>query len=151
MEEVILRFPLLGEKIFKILSNKSIIQSKMVSRSWNLFITNEKFYKQLIIYENLQKDLDENGYTPLHLAAENGNLEKCKLIVEHVENKNPRTNMDMGWTPLHLAVRNGHFDVCKLIIERVKDKNPAIKDGWTPLHDAGGHSILHRQERVGGW
>ena len=45
MEEVLLRFPHLGDRIFKILSNNGLIQCKMVSKTWYHFITNEKFYK----------------------------------------------------------------------------------------------------------
>ena len=82
-----MRFPHLGEKIFKVLSNKNVIKCNIVGRSWHLFITNDKFYKKRIFYENLQKDVD-NGFTPLHTAATTGDFQKCKLIIEHVENKN---------------------------------------------------------------
>ena len=116
MEEVLLRFPHLGVRIFKISSNKDLVNCKMVSRSWYHFIVNQKFYNQKVYYENLQKDVDQYGYTPLHKAAGNGNLQKCKLIIDHVENKNPTNTMD-GWTPLHFAALNGHLDVCKLITE----------------------------------
>ena len=88
MEEVILRFPHLGEKIFKILSNKNVVKCNLTSRSWHIFITNEKFYKKRVFYENLQKDVD-HGNTPLHIAARKDDLQQCKLIIENVENKNP--------------------------------------------------------------
>ena len=88
MEEVILRFPHLGEKIFKILSNKNVVKCNLTSRSWHIFIKNKEFYKQRVFYENLQKDT-LSGNTPLHLAAKIGDLQQCKLIIENVENKNP--------------------------------------------------------------
>ena len=43
MEEVILRFPLLGQQIFDSLSNEDLVKSKKVSRSWQDFINNQKF------------------------------------------------------------------------------------------------------------
>lgn len=89
MEELLLRFPHLGEGFFKICNMKDLIKCKMVSRSWYHFITSEQFYKQRVHYENLQKDVDSSGYTPLHHAAKDGKLEKCKLIITHVGNKNP--------------------------------------------------------------
>ena len=89
MEELLLRFPHLGEEFFKILRNKDLIKCKMVSRSWYRFITRENFYKQKVHYENLQKDVDRSGYTPLHHAAKDGKLQKCKSIITHVGNKNP--------------------------------------------------------------
>ena len=134
MEEVLLRFPHIGEKTFKKLSNKNLAKCKTVSKTWNKFITNEKFYKQRVNYENLQKDVDRDGKTQLHKKARDGQLSECKLIIDHVENKNPTD--EFGLTPLHEAVILGHLDVCKLIIKRVEDKNPAKKSGYTPLHFA---------------
>ena len=58
--------------------------------------------------------MDNSGWTPLHEAAKNGELLKCKSIIENLDNKNPTD--DFGQTPLHLAAANGHLDVCKLII-----------------------------------
>ena len=135
MEEVLLRFPQLGQKIFKLLSNENLIKCKSVCRSWNLFITNEKFYKKRkqVFCENLQKTLDKHGNTFLHKAAKNGDLQKCKLVIDNVESKNPVNNH--GDTPLHKAAMKGHLDICKLIIEKVEDKNPAKKYGGTPLHE----------------
>ena len=45
--------------------------------------------------------IDCNGWTPLHCAAENGHLSVCKLIVENVDDKNPKDFM--GTTPIHLT------------------------------------------------
>ena len=91
-----------------------------------------------------------SSVTPLHLAAKNGNISICKLITEHVLDKNPTAShidleeeltehristRDQG-TPLHLAAYNGHFSVCELIINDISRKNPKDEDGWTPLHSA---------------
>ena len=51
--------------------------------------------------------------TPLHLAAENGHFEICRMIMDSVEDKNPADQW--GTTPWHEAERNGHYDICKLI------------------------------------
>ena len=64
-----------------------------VNRTWYHFITNEKFYKQRVHYENLQKkNVDFNGQTPLHKAAKDGQLSECKVIIDNVENKSPADN-----------------------------------------------------------
>ena len=34
--------------------------------------------------------MDNDGSTPLHYAARNGYLEVCKLIMNNVQEKNPR-------------------------------------------------------------
>ena len=59
MEELLWRFPLIGTKTFKRLSNQSLAKSKTVSRVWYNFITNEKFYKLRVRFENIQKDISE--------------------------------------------------------------------------------------------
>ena len=46
MEEVLWRFPHIGEQTFKKLSNINLAKWKTVSKTWYHFITNEKFYKQ---------------------------------------------------------------------------------------------------------
>ena len=74
-----------------------------------------------------------NG-TAIHMAATNGNLAMCRLILGMVHDKNPCN--DTGLTPLHLAAANGHFEVCALLIENTSDKNPSDIHGQTPLHHA---------------
>ena len=61
------------------------------------------------------------GLTPLHYAAMRGQLEMCKLILEMVDNKNPRTHHAIygKWTPLDWAEENGHFEVCRLITSAI--------------------------------
>ena len=71
--------------------------------------------------------------TPLHLAAQAGHLKICKLILEEVEERSPRENLQ-GDTPLHYAARKGHLEVYKLIADSVQDKNPVDKYGNTPFH-----------------
>ena len=80
-----------------------------------------------------------NG-TAIHMAAINGNLAICRLILEMVHDKNPGN--DTGLTPLHLAAKNGHYEVCALLIENISNKNPSDINGDTPLHDAAKNEYL---------
>ena len=88
----------------------------------------------------LKKWLD----TPLHAAANNGDLKSYQLIMENVADKNPanpyKYNMKEGMsgktTPLHLAAKNGDFNVFKLIFNNVDDKNPIDDSKNTPFHFA---------------
>lgn len=55
---------------------------------------------------------DVQGMTSLHLAAKNGHLECCKLIL----NKRPSMvnwKDNGGWTPLVWACENSHVDIVK--------------------------------------
>ena len=135
MEDMLCKFPHLGQQIFKKLSNKSLAICKKVTRSWEYFIINEKFYKQKVYYTIKQKERDSKGRTPLHIAAEEGKVSECKLIIENVEDKHPKDHS--GRTPLYLAARKGHLSVCQLIVNNVKDKNSKINNGGCmPLHVA---------------
>jgi ankyrin repeat protein len=71
-------------------------------------------------------------------------LEIYKLIIENVQNKNPRSNI--GNTPLHAAAEGGHMDICKLILESIQPtfaidgqicklniENPMNDFGYTPF------------------
>ena len=71
--------------------------------------------------------------TPLHLAAENGHFDVCKLILENVVSKNPVAFN--GLTPLHSAAKGGHLDIIKLLIDNGVDRRPLFH-GRTPLQEA---------------
>ena len=85
-----------------------------------------------------------------HMAAANGHLAICELIIENAKDKNPKSfvgphlhpyNGSDGYdlTPLHLAANNGHFEICTLIIEMVENKNPKsgmALEGMTALEMA---------------
>ena len=74
------------------------------------------------------------GGTPLHIAAENGHLSVCKLIIPHLRDQNPPRRYNYGRIPLHLAAINGHFDVFKLFFENIKNPKNQFWEGETPLH-----------------
>ena len=96
-------------------------------------------YDQLTAYQVIMENNPiinpECGYmTPFHMAAKHGHFSICELIINNVEDKNPK-NVD-GETPLHYAVEGGFLEICKLIIEKVIDKNPKDECGITPLDHA---------------
>ena len=104
------------------------------------------------IFENTEdkNPRDVDGQTPLHIAAENGCLDICELILKNpdVKDKNPRLGnrwvRDLkGETPLHLAAKGGHLEVCQLILTYAEDKNPKRSDGMTPGQMAHKHDCRH--------
>merc|ERR1712203_1303004 len=67
--------------------------------------------------------------TPLHYATTKGFFEICSLILENIEDKNPKADRD--WTPLHLAARYGQLEICKLIMKYITTR---ILQMWPMLH-----------------
>ena len=96
-------------------------------------------HKRFSLYPSMDKNpMDENGWTPFHLAAKHGHEEVCQLIMENIPEINP-PGCNSKATPLHLAAWNGHLSICKMIIEKLPDKSVKhvnLKDGIdnTPLH-----------------
>jgi len=90
---------------------------------------------------------DDEGWTPLHLAAIRGHLDLCQMIIEKIDYNNLANNdkafvkfYSVKWTPLHWAIHRGHVEVCRLILSKTNNKNPKFDDGNTLLHlvvDAG--------------
>lgn len=78
----------------------------------------------------------ENGITPLHVAAFHGNIEKVKKLLQDKPTHLNATD-SYGWTPLHDAVINGHTEIVKLLLAAGAQVNMQdIEEAYTPLHEA---------------
>jgi hypothetical protein len=64
-------------------------------------------------------------------AAEFGNLESCRILLQNGEN--PDTADSEGNSALMLAAQNGHLDICKALLERGCNVNLAKAKGTTAL------------------
>jgi ankyrin repeat protein len=60
--------------------------------------------------------ITDDGNTPLHLAADRGHLEVCRLLLDWGAKLD--TMCGMKDTALHHAARFGHLPVVKLLVER---------------------------------
>ncbi|WP_265042251.1 ankyrin repeat domain-containing protein [Wolbachia endosymbiont (group B) of Melanostoma mellinum] len=76
---------------------------------------------------------DKNGNTLLYSAAEIGDLNLVKLLLDNGANIEAK-NGEYQATPLHGAVENYRIDVVKLLLNRGANVNAEDKDNWTPLH-----------------
>ena len=74
---------------------------------------------------------DDRGWSPLMLAAFNGDLELAKVFIGLSGNVNLKDSG--GFTPLHWAAFNGHARIVKHFVTHDADINAHSLRGWTPL------------------
>jgi ankyrin repeat protein len=74
----------------------------------------------------------EDGDTPLHIAAGNGQEEVIRLLLSMHAGVNARNEKNLGRTPLHYAV--GRTRSIELLLAAKADVNAADKEENTPLH-----------------
>ena len=88
--------------------------------------------------------VDEDGWTPLHVAAQNEHKVVASLLIDGGADVSAVDEDE--WTPLHVAAQNGHEEVAQLLIDRNADVSVVDKDWWTPLYVAAqnGHEGVAR-------
>jgi ankyrin repeat protein len=75
-------------------------------------------------------ETDNDGYTALMYAAENGYLDVVKELITHKADINIAND---GWTALIAAVFKGHLNIVKELIAHKADLNKSDSTGSTPL------------------
>jgi hypothetical protein len=98
-----------------------------------------------LLHNGADPDVWNNyGRNPLHAAADSGNLEVARKLIEY----NPsyiNAGDETGWTPLHWASGSTHFkdgSVLRLLLEHGADINAQNQAGRTPLHLASKYGWL---------
>ena len=82
-------------------------------------------------YANIR---DDNFFTPIHHAAQNGWGEILIILLENGAEISPKSApKDREWTPIHYAAKAGHLDVVKILISNRANKEVKTSFGLTPL------------------
>src|SRR3954465_15209263 len=76
-----------------------------------------------------------DGMTALHWAADTGNAELARLLLENGAQPAAVTRLG-GYTPLHLAAKGGHAQVVRALLDRNADAKATTTTGAAPLHFA---------------
>lgn len=74
----------------------------------------------------------KNGYTPLHIAAKQNQMEVARSLLQYGGSANAESVQ--GVTPLHLAAQEGHAEMVALLLSKQANGNLGNKSGLTPLH-----------------
>ena len=122
MEELLLRFPHLAEKIHGELNIQSLVKCKEVSLQWNHFLKNNKAYNWQVIrgYTNcsdaLMKKLAKNAEDAIQITSDLQNIFKK---FPKGTRQSSRFLQALSWknSPLHVAAENGYLKAYCLIME----------------------------------
>src|SRR6266581_1399643 len=71
------------------------------------------------------------GFTPLHFAVRQGDMESARLLVAAAADVNAITADGKG--PLELAIYNGNYEIAAFLIDSKAKVNHADAEGFTPL------------------
>jgi ankyrin repeat protein len=86
-----------------------------------------------------------SGYTPLHRAAERGDLAAVQRLIQLGADVNVQVRSEEGYssewgnTPLHYAAREGHVEVIEFLLDNYANVNATNHRGQSPLHRAVRH------------
>ena len=85
------------------------------------------------------------GYTPLHEAAEDGDVSEVKELLSKGTEVDAKSNL--GYTPLHKAAHGGHLEVVKELLAKGAEVDAKNYFGNTPLWGAAkyGHPDLVKE------
>ena len=79
---------------------------------------------------------DPDTYTPMHCAAELGNLAMMQLLLKHQPDFETTLGDPEGQTIFHLAANNEDPEVLKLILETFRFEEARNENGWSMIHIA---------------
>jgi len=112
----------------------------------DIFLNQTTISKYLIDEHHLDVSTkNADSWTPLHLAARNGNTVLMSLLITNGADPNSYGSLDK--TPLHEAISNGHLDAVKLLVLKGVDlKAPDRSYAACPMRTAVEHGHIHIME-----
>ena len=139
METIILRFPHLSEMIFDYLDNQSLANCKIVSKTWSIYIGEQKFYGIRNLKETVKKF--HKLSKPWFEIFKKGNTENIKELRncfnQFFEGRKQKPNFvyefDKEVSPLHVSAGAGNILLYQSIHKFAENKQPRTEDGHEPV------------------
>ena len=131
-----MRFPHLSDMIFDNLDNQSLVNCKIVSKTWSIYITEQKFYGIRIISENVKKyqKLSKPWFEVFEKANTETIMELKNSFGVFKEARNPNPNeYNKKITPLHVSANAGNTFLYESIHKLAQNKQPRCENGNEPV------------------
>lgn len=77
-----------------------------------------------------------NGETALHIAAREGHIEVCRILLLNIDGVDVNPKLKDGRTPLHIGCERGYIDIVNMLLLCGATVNARDNLGYTPLHFA---------------
>ena len=143
MENILIRFPVVGQKIFKQLDDKSLVKSMEVNKTWFNTLANNTHLWRRRIQTNIKYQVkfskdwkSATNKVPIKI------LKELAFAVEEFFKLYPEELENPEISPLDIVSEVGMFSLFKFIAKKVNEINPANIDGATPLHYSAGKGRL---------
>ena len=119
MEEVLTRFPTIGQEIFKLLDDKSLAKSRETSKIWCLFLDNDSllWQRRILKFSKYQIEFNE-AWKMVTSNVSVKFLKKLALALEKYYKTYP-LELQHEVSPLHLSAMCGNVDLIKQIFKRI--------------------------------
>ena len=132
MEILTMRFPHLSEMIFDHLDNQSLANCNIVSKTWSIYIREQKFYAIRIIKKSVLNVLNKlsKPWFEVFKKANTDNLMELKKCVDQFLTKQC---FNEGCSPLHIAAGVGNIMLYESIHKLAKNKQPRTEWGIPPI------------------
>ena len=110
---------------------------------WNAALRGDVRKAAWLLSQGARVDFREQGFTPLLVAAQFGQTEVCKLLLEKGK-ANLEEEAPFGFTALNEASFRGHASTVALLLSKGAKVDTRNESGMTPLLEAAdeGHTIV---------
>ena len=136
METLTLRFAHLSEMIFDHLDNQSIANCNIVSKTWSIYIIEQKFFVIRKIKETVEKaqKLSKPWFEVFKKANTENIMELRNCVKQFYGDGSLKVNcFNKGFTPLHIAAGVGNILLFQSIHKLAENKEPRTDDGFKPV------------------
>ena len=129
MEEVFVRFPNVGQKIFKKINDQNLVKCQKISKIWQNFIENDSLLWKRRIHKFTKNQVEfKNDW---NLATKNVSIDIVKKLAINIDDflKLFPKKLQYQHSPLHILAYLGRTSLFKILFEKTRVINPATH-GW---------------------